>query len=86
MDARAFLEFYVDQSNLIQSDGITVGVGEDLVLPFEFLRFDHCYLNNATTGTYICDVFIGLLSDVNPFIWWEDPDDQKTLILPLIHI
>ena len=77
MDGREFVKFHVQQSNLPKNERS---------IPDEHLRFDHVYMNLPMIAVEFLDAFIGLFRDANPEVWWEDPNDKKTLKLPLIHV
>lgn len=75
MDARQFVKFHVEQSNL-----------EAPEIPKEFLKFDHCYMNLPVDAVEFLDAFIGLFRNANPQVWYKDPGDSSTLMLPLVHV
>lgn len=78
MDGRDFVKFHVDQSNVLDK--------EDPEIPKEFLKFDHCYMNLPMIAVEFLDAFKGLFVKANPEVWWKDPKDSKTLMLPMIHV
>jgi len=75
MDAREFVKFHVAQSNAKEPE-----------IPKDFLKFDHCYMNLPVDAVEFLDAFIGLFRDANPEVWYKDPSDSATLMLPLIHV
>ena len=57
-----------------------------LLIPKNSLKFDHCYMNLPVDAVEFLDVFIGLFKNANPKVWYADPNDPKTLQLPMIHV
>jgi tRNA (guanine37-N1)-methyltransferase len=79
MDAREFVKLHVAMSNLIDQP-------DQLKIPKEFLRFDHCYMNLPVDAVEFLDAFIGLFKNANPEVWREDPKDAESIRLPMIHV
>lgn len=77
MDARKFIKFYIDQSNMNHNA---------LIIPSDRLRFDHCVMNLPKTSIEMLDVFNGLFKSANPNVWCRNPNDPQSLRLPMIHV
>lgn len=43
-------------------------------------------MNLPMIAVEFCDAFVGLFRKANPAIWYENPEDAKTLKLPMIHV
>jgi hypothetical protein len=43
-------------------------------------------MNLPVDAVEFLDVFIGLFKNANPKVWYADPNDPKTLQLPMIHV
>ena len=43
-------------------------------------------MNLPMDAVEFCDAFIGLFRKANPAIWYDNPEDAKTLRLPMIHV
>ena len=48
-------------------------------IPFDFRKFDHCYMNLPVDAVEFLDVFIGLFREVKDGNLWGD-------FLPMIHV
>jgi tRNA (guanine37-N1)-methyltransferase len=59
MDAREFVKKVV---NLSKDPSQTL-------IPEDFLRFDHCYMNLPVDAVEFLDAFIGIFNNANPLIW-----------------
>ena len=74
MDAREFVRHVVAQSN----------DSAQTIIPEDFLRFDHCYMNLPVDAVEFLDAFIGLFKNANPKVWSKNNDGEITL--PMIHV
>jgi len=79
MDAREFLRMVVRQSNLLATP-------EQLLVPKDFLKFDHCYMNLPVDAVEFLDVFVGVFREANPKVWFKEESDELSLMLPLVHV
>jgi len=43
-------------------------------------------MNLPVIAVEFLDAFRGLFVKANPKVWWRDPTDPKTLMLPMIHV
>jgi tRNA (guanine37-N1)-methyltransferase len=78
LDGREFVRFYIAQSNKV-TDYENPRNNDQLEIPFECLKFDHCYMNLPMIAVEFTDVFRGLFKNANPRIWYKDPQDPKTI-------
>jgi hypothetical protein len=75
MDAREFVKMLVCRDS---KDERKVNI------PTEMLRFNHCFMNLPMDAVEFLDVFVGLFNKADPQIWQSN--DEKEIILPLIHV